>query len=166
MKVVLNLISNKKVSGRICLSPPRVQLGGPKDQYVWNLLMYRNGKLDSLWGSTLPKIRIFWKKASNKSCSKSNFSQKSRQAHTAISSMSGARGLQRSLCLKSYNVQKLEIRFSLGLNPAKNTHFLKKKLQIKNFWNRISHKKVRSVYVYLPNEWNSGAPKISMFEIL
>ncbi len=63
----------KKVRERICLSPPRVELEGSKDQYVWNLIMYRNGKLDSLWGSTLPKIHFLWKKASDKSCSKSNF---------------------------------------------------------------------------------------------
>ncbi len=28
--------------------------------------------------------------------------------------------------LKSYNVQKLKIRFTLGLNTAKNTHYTKK----------------------------------------
>ncbi len=87
IKVVRNRISPKKVLERICLSPPRVELRGSKDQYVWNLIMYRNGKSDSFWGTTLPKIRILWKKASNKSCSKSNFAQKSPRAHMSISPM-------------------------------------------------------------------------------
>ncbi len=38
---------------------------GSKDQYVWNIIMYRNGKLDSLWGSMLPKICIISKNPSN-----------------------------------------------------------------------------------------------------
>ncbi len=37
-----------------------------------------------------------------------------------------ARGLQRTVCLKSFNVQKWEIRFILGLIDAKNTQYIKK----------------------------------------
>ncbi len=88
--------------------------------------MYRNGKLDSLWGSMFPKIRITRQKASNKSCLELNFIQKSPRAHMSISPTSGAREFQRSVCLKSYNVQKWEIRFTLGQNAAKNTHYMKK----------------------------------------
>ncbi len=39
---------------------------------------------------------------------------------------SGARGLQRLICLKYYDVLKLEIRSTLGLNAAKNTDYMKK----------------------------------------
>ncbi len=74
----------------------------------------------------LPKICITSKKASNKSCPGLNFAQKSPRAHMCISFSSGASGLQRSIYLKSYNVQKWEIRFTLGLNAAKNTHYIKK----------------------------------------
>ncbi len=66
IEIVRNWISYKKVPGRICLSPPQVELGGSKDQYIWNLIMYRKGKLDSLRGSVMPKICITSKKASNK----------------------------------------------------------------------------------------------------
>ncbi len=52
---------------------PTSGVWGYKDQYVWNLIMYRNGKLDPLWGSMLPKIRILQKKGSDKSSSESNF---------------------------------------------------------------------------------------------
>ncbi len=128
IKVVWNWISSKKVRKRVSLSPPGVELGGFKDQYVWNLIMYRNVNLGSLYGSALLKIRIS-KKASNKSCLELNFVQKSSWAHISISPRSGDRGLQRSVCLKSYNVQKLEISFTLGLNAAKNTHFMKKKFK-------------------------------------
>ncbi len=44
---------------------------------------------------TLPKIRITTKKHSNKSCSASNFVQKSTPGHMSISHQSGARGLKR-----------------------------------------------------------------------
>ncbi len=76
-----------------------------KDQYFQNLIMYRNGKLDSLWGSMLPKICITSKKGLNKSCSELNFVQKS-PWDMSISPTSGVGRLQRSVHLKSYNVQK------------------------------------------------------------
>ncbi len=41
---------------------PRSGARGSKYQYVWYLIMYRNGNLGSLYGSTLSKIRITWKK--------------------------------------------------------------------------------------------------------
>ncbi len=53
-----------------------------------------------------PKIYITSKIASNKSCLELNFVQKSLREHMSIFLMSGVRGLQRSVCLKSYNVQK------------------------------------------------------------
>ncbi len=90
-------------------------------------IMYYNGEICSCWGSMRPKIRITSKKISNKSCSKSNFAQKCLRAHMSISPTSGARGPGRSVRLKSKNVQKREIRFTLGLNAAKNTCFTKKK---------------------------------------
>ncbi len=68
--VVRNWIWYKK----LCPYPPWVELGGYKDQYVRNLIMYRNGKLDSPWASTLSKIcsilkknvKIFWNRISYK----------------------------------------------------------------------------------------------------
>ncbi len=48
------------------------------------------------------------------------------RAHLSISPTSGARGLQRSVHLKSFNVQKWEIRFTLGLSAVKNTDYMKK----------------------------------------
>ncbi len=61
----------------------------------------------------LPKIRAISKRAPNKSSLELNFVQNSPQAHMAISPRSGARGRQRSIFLKSYNVQKWEIRLIL-----------------------------------------------------
>ncbi len=108
----------QKVLECICLSPPWVELLGSKDQYVWNLIMYRNRKLDSLWGSTLPKIPITSKNLQIKVVRKWILYKKVTSAYV-YPSFSGAKGLQRSVCLKSYNVQKWEIRFTLGLNAAK-----------------------------------------------
>ncbi len=73
----------------------------------------------------LPKICITCKKTSSKSCSELNFVQRSPPAHMSISPTSGARGSKDQVCLKSYNVQKREIRFTLGLDAAKNTHYMK-----------------------------------------
>ncbi len=81
------------VHKRMYLSPLGVELVGSKDQYVSDLIMYRNKNLGSLYGSTLLKIRITWKKAWNKSYSELNFVQKSPRAHMSISPppWSGAR---------------------------------------------------------------------------
>ncbi len=38
----------------------------------------------------------------------------------------GARGLQRLSSLKHYNILKREKRFTLKLDAAKNTHYIKK----------------------------------------
>ncbi len=39
---------------------------------------------------------------------------------------SGARGLERLIWLKYYIGLKLQITFTLGLNAAKNTHYIEK----------------------------------------
>ncbi len=56
---------------------------------------------------------------------------------------SRARGLRRLICLKYYYVLKQESRFTLELNAAENTNYIKKLLQIKVVENKISYKKVR-----------------------
>ncbi len=67
MNVPEHKIPYKKVSGGIYLSPSRGELGGSKDDHFRNKKMYKNGKVDSLQGRTLPKVRIILKKASNRS---------------------------------------------------------------------------------------------------
>ncbi len=79
------------------------------------------------------------KKASNKSCSKLNFLQKNPGTHMSISPQSGARWLERLICLKYYFVLKRQNIFNLGLNPVKNTHQIRK---IKIIENEISYKEV------------------------
>ncbi len=51
----------KVYGGRTCLPRSRVEIGGSKDWYVSNIILYWSGKVDSVWGSTLPKIRITFK---------------------------------------------------------------------------------------------------------
>ncbi len=58
----------KKVSGRICLSPPEEKPEGSKHWNGWQIMMYKNRKLHSLSDWTLGKILIIWKNASNKRC--------------------------------------------------------------------------------------------------
>ncbi len=110
---------------------PRVEQENSKDWYGWNIIFYWNCKLHSIYGSTPLKIRIISKKSSNKSSSKLNFVQKSSQAHMSIPlhPKSGARGLDRLIWLKYNFALKLQITFSLGLNAAKNTHYIKKSIK-------------------------------------
>ncbi len=59
------------------------------------VLLYWNGKLDSVWGSPLPKIGIIRENVSNKSCWALNSKEKSPLAHVSISPQSGARWLEK-----------------------------------------------------------------------
>ncbi len=128
IKVVEHWIPYTKVRGSTCLSrfPPRVELGGFKDCYISNIILYWNGKVDSVWGSPQIKIRIISENASNKSCWALNFEQKSQWAHMSIFPSNEARGLQRLVRFKYYIVLKWKIRFTLGIDAAKNTDYIKK----------------------------------------
>ncbi len=59
-----------------------------------------------------------------------------------------------------------ESRFTLGLNAAANTYFIKKKLQIKIVQNSFSYKKLSGCICPSLSEVELGAPKIAIFEIL
>ncbi len=48
LKVVQNKFPTKKSSRHVSLSPPGVELGGSKDGHFLNIIMYWNGKVDSL----------------------------------------------------------------------------------------------------------------------
>ncbi len=91
IKIVEHWIPYTKVSERTCLSPPGVELRSSTDWYV---TLYWNGKVDSVWCLTQPKlqiewenaqnkpkIRIVWENAHNKSCWASNSTQKSHWAY-------------------------------------------------------------------------------------
>ncbi len=119
--------------------------------------MYYNGDVCSLWGSTRPKIRITSKKASNKSCSKSNFAQKSLMVHMSISLTSEARGSKDQYVLKSYNVQKQKIRFTLGLNIAKNTYFTKKALDKSSLESNFVQKSPQAHMSISPSSGDRGS---------
>ncbi len=66
----------------------------------------------------------YTKKRFKQMLSKIKFPSKNVAGHMSISSMSSAGGLQRLTFLK-YNVLQLESRFTLGLNTAKNTDYMK-----------------------------------------
>ncbi len=77
----------------------------------------------------LPKISLISKNTSNKSSSELNFLQKTQWKRMCISPRSGVRALQRLICLKYYNILKLESRFTLELNSVKNTNYMIKSFQ-------------------------------------
>ncbi len=52
----LNFVQ-KSQRAHMCI-PPGVGLGGSKDSHLRKIIMYKNGKVDSVWRSTLPKISI------------------------------------------------------------------------------------------------------------
>ncbi len=126
IKVVEHWIPYKKVGEHICLSPPRVELGSSKDCHSWKIIRYKNIEVDSLEGSTLPKVRITPKNASSKCCWALNSTKKLVGAYVYPPPRSGARGLQRMPSLKYYYVQKWQSIFILHLAAAKNTHYIQK----------------------------------------
>ncbi len=115
---------------------------------LWNIIMYKNGKVDSLKGSPLPKIRIIWENASNKSCWALNFIQKSQWEHMSTFPMSRVREIKRCPSLKYYNVQKRKSRFNLGLDAAKNTHYVWKCFK-KSCWTLNSIQKSQWVHLFI-----------------
>ncbi len=111
-----------------------------------HIIMHWNRKVDSLSGWTLLKLLIISKNCSNISCSELNFVQESQWAHMPIPLKSGARGLERLPSLKYYYVLKRESRFTLRLNDAKNTHYIK--VLNKSCWTlNLSQK---SYWAYMP----------------
>ncbi len=159
VKLIENWISYKKVSGRIYLSPPWVELRGSKDILVSNIRLYWNRKIDSLLGRMLPKLRIISKNCSNKSCSELNFLQK----------VSGR------TCLSPPGVE---------LWGPKNCHFLNiimywktwkwvhlraQRCQIYRLYQNIVQIKVVQNWISYISQWAhmsiSGAPKVDTFQI-
>ncbi len=103
IKVVEHQLSYKKVSGHTCPSSPGMELGDSKDWYVSNIILYWNGKVNSLSGWTLSKLLVISKNYSNKSFWELNFVQKSQWAHTSISPKSEARSKDwYTLCIILY----------------------------------------------------------------
>ncbi len=86
----------------------------------------------------------------------------------SISLQSRAKGLQRLICFKYYYALKLEIKFTLGLNPAEITDYMKK----------VSSKSCSKLNFLQKSQWGhmsisprsgamvEGRRKIAMFEIL
>ncbi len=73
---------------------------------------------------------------------------------------SRARWLQRLQILKYYNVLEQESRFTLGLNAAKNTDYIKKCLKLKLFRIKFPTKNLSGTYIYLSQEQSQESPKI------
>ncbi len=60
----------------MCLPPPPTLRGGSegsKDDHFQNINLYKNDKVDSLYGRTLPKIRIISKISSTPRCTEISF---------------------------------------------------------------------------------------------
>ncbi len=72
----------------------------------------------------------------------------------------------RTRWLKYNIVLKLKIAFNLGLNTAKNMHYIEKSLKSKLFRIEFCRKKSANAYVYLLSEWSRRTQKIDMVEIL
>ncbi len=94
-KSCLELNSLQKSQWTHMSTSPRSEQGGTEDWCGWNIIMQENRKVDSLEGSTVPKIRIVSKNSSNKSCWAFNSVQKSQWAHMSTSLQNEAKALQR-----------------------------------------------------------------------
>ncbi len=120
-----------------------------------------------LHSQTLQKLPSISKNASNKSCWALNFIQKNQWTHMSISLWSGDRELQRQSCLTYYNVNKRENRFTLGLDTAKNTHYIiKKMLQVKVVEHWISYEKVCGRLCLSPSGVELGLQRLPSLELI
>ncbi len=106
--------------------PPRVELGAPKIAIFWNIIMFENGEVDSLWCWMLPKIRLISKNASNKSCWVLNSVQKSLWAHMSISPRVELGALKITIFWNIIMLKNRGSRFTLRPDSAKNTHYIQK----------------------------------------
>ncbi len=93
---------------------------GFKECRYWNIMMYWNTKVGSLWGWTLQKILIISKNASNKSHPELNILHKTLWTQMSIYPGNGTRRLKRLPFLKYYNVLEGKGRFTLALKAAEN----------------------------------------------
>ncbi len=109
----------------------------------------------------MPKIRSISKTASNKSCSELNFIQKSSRAHMSISPTSGAREFERSVHLKSYNVQKWKLD-SLWGSALPKIRITSKKASNKSCSELNFVKKVGGHICLSPSEVELGGFSISI----
>ncbi len=62
IKIVWNWISHKKVRKHICLSFGKVELGGAKDWYGWNIILHWNSKIHSFRDQRCQKYASHQKK--------------------------------------------------------------------------------------------------------
>ncbi len=120
-----------------------MELGASKGSHFRNIKAYKNGKVESLYCSTLPKIHIKSKISSNKRCSELNFVQKSQWMRMSISPRSmELRGSKdwHFWNIKMYKNGKVD---SLLAPTLPKIHIMFKKMfQIKVVQNYISYKKV------------------------
>ncbi len=102
-----------------CLSPSGVKLGGSKDYYL--LKYYNVQKRESSFTLRLATA----KNISGQRCTL-NSVQKSQWVHSYIPPPPKPGSSKDCYLLKYYNVQKWESSFTLGLDIAKNTHYIQK----------------------------------------
>ncbi len=108
INVVRNLIMYKIVGERICLSPPRVELGDTKDWCSWNIIFFKNSKIYSIWGSTMLKILIPSKKVRIKVV-RNWISYKKVLEHKCLSPHNGGRGHKKLFNFNPISFQKFRI---------------------------------------------------------
>ncbi len=70
---------------------PNIEARGSEDCHIWNIIMYWNGKVDSLYGWMLQKLLIISKNVQN---TELNLLQKTKRKYIYIYLRSGASGLQ------------------------------------------------------------------------
>ncbi len=130
-----------------------------------NQLFTQNNRL-FLGGKKI--LCIISKNVPNKSCWALHFIQKTQRVHMSISVRSGTRGSKDCHQWNIVMYWNRKVKFTLGLNAAKNTAYIVKKLQVKVFRIKFPTKNSVSAYAYLPppTEWSQGSRKIDMVKIL
>ncbi len=132
--------------------------------YNFTFIMFRNGKLHSIYRSSLLKIRITSKKVLNASSSESNFVKNKGRERIWLSSLGVELGASKIHTVEILHFTKAAnyIQFIAQRCQKYASHL--KKLQMKVVQNRISYIKVPACICLSPSGADLGVRKIHILE--
>ncbi len=117
----------KRSVGAYVYLQPEWSYGAPKIAIFWNIIMFKNEKVDSLWAERCWKYALYPKLLQIKVVNHWILYKKvSRRICLSPPSRVDIGGSKDCHLLKYYNVQKRGSRFTLWLDAEENTHYIQK----------------------------------------
>ncbi len=163
--LIIQFFTKNSMDPHVYLPPSPMELGGSKDCHISNIIMHYNWKVHSLKVSTLPKLPIKSKKASNK-LSIIQFPTKNWKTLDARVYLlqEWSQRFQRLPSLKYYNVLQLESRFTLCCTAAKSTTL--KNVLNKNCSELNLLRKTLWMYIFISHHSGVGLGRLQTLPLL